>query len=63
MGAALIAGSAVGALHGEATVAMTARFEPDEARAESYRAKLVIYRRLYETMAAVRRAAQGDAPG
>lgn len=63
VGAALIAGSAVGAVHGEATMPMAARFESDEARADRYGAKLVIYRHLYETMAAVRRAAQEDAPG
>ena len=62
-GAALIAGSAVGAVHGEATMPMAARFEPDESRADRYGSKLVLYRRLYETMAAVRRAAEEDAPG
>ena len=63
VGAALIAGSAVGVVDGEATMPMTARFEPDEARTEGYRAKLVLYRHLYETMAAVRRAGSQDAPG
>ena len=63
VGAALIAGSAVGAVDVGAAMPMAARFEPDEARADGYRAKLVIYRRLYETMAAVRRAAPKDAPG
>ena len=63
VGAALIAGAAVEAVQGEATMPMAARFEPDEARADGYRAKLVIYRRLYETMAAVRRAAPQGAPG
>lgn len=62
-GAALIAGSAVGAVHGGATMPMVARFEPDGARADGYRAKLVLYRRLYETMAAVRRAGRQGAPG
>ena len=62
VGAALIAGSAVGAVDGEATMPVAARFEPDAARAESYRAKLVLYRRLYETMAAVRRAGGPGAP-
>ena len=57
VGAALIAGSAVGLVDGGATMPVAARFEPDAPRAESYRAKLVLYRRLYETMAAVRRAA------
>ena len=63
VGAALIAGSAVGVVDGEVTMPMTARFEPDEARTEGYRAKLVLYRHLYETMAAVRRAGSQDAPG
>ena len=63
VGAALIAGAAVGAVDGEATMPMAARFEPDETRTDSYRAKLVLYRRLYETMAAVRRGSSGDAPG
>ena len=63
VGAALIAGSAVGIVDDEATMLMATRFEPDEARAESYQAKLVLYRRLYETMAAVRRAGSGGAPG
>ena len=62
VGAALIAGSAVGAVDGEATMPVAARFEPDATRAESYRAKLVLYRRLYETMAAVRRADRESAP-
>ena len=62
VGAALIAGSAVGAVGGEATMPVAARFEPDATRAESYRAKLVLYRRLYETMAAVRRADRESAP-
>ncbi len=62
VGAALIAGSAVGAVDGEATMPVAARFEPDAARAEGYRAKLVLYRRLYETMAAVRRAGGPGAP-
>ena len=63
VGAALIAGSAVGVVDGEMTMPMTARFEPDEARTEGYRAKLVLYRHLYETMAAVRRADREGAPG
>ena len=63
VGAALIAGSAVGLVNDAATMPVAARFEPDAARAESYRAKLVLYRRLYETMAAVRRAGSGGAPG
>lgn len=62
VGAALIAGSAVGAVDGEAAMPMTARFEPDPGRAEHYRAKLVLYRRLYETMAVVRRSGRGSAP-
>ena len=62
VGAALIAGSAVGAVGGEATMPVAARFEPDATRTESYRAKLVLYRRLYETMAAVRRAGSPGAP-
>ena len=62
VGAALIAGSAVGAVDGEATMPVAARFEPDEARTEGYRAKLVLYRHLYETMAAVRRAGSPGAP-
>ena len=65
VGAALIAGSAIGVVDDEATMPMVARFQPDEARADSYRAKLVLYRRLYGTMAAVRRAGRhGEAePG
>ena len=62
VGAALIAGSAVGAVDGEATMPVAARFEPDATRAESYRAKLVLYRRLYETMATVRRTDREGAP-
>ena len=62
VGAALIAGSAVGLVDGGATMPVAARFEPDATRAESYRAKLVLYRRLYETMAAVRRAGSPGAP-
>ena len=62
VGAALIAGSAVGAVDSEATMPVAARFEPDEARTEGYRVKLVLYRRLYETMAAVRRADRESAP-
>ena len=62
VGAALIAGSAIGAVDGEATMPMAVRFEPDPGRAEHYRAKLVLYRRLYETMAAVRRLGRGSAP-
>ena len=62
VGAALIAGSAVGAVDDAATMPVAARFEPDATRAESYRAKLVLYRRLYETMAAVRRADRESAP-
>ena len=65
VGAALIAGSAIEAVDGAVTMPMAARFEPDEARAGGYRAKLVLYRRLYETMAAARpaaRQAQPDAP-
>ena len=54
MGAALIAGSAIEAVDRAVTMPMAARFEPDEARAGGYRAKLVLYRRLYETMAAAR---------
>ena len=63
VGAALIAGSAVGIADDEATMPMATRFEPDADRADSYQAKLVLYRRLYETMAAVRRAGSGGAPG
>lgn len=62
VGAALIAGAAVDAVDKEATMPMAARFEPDEARSGGYRAKLVLYRRLYETMVAVRRAGQQDRP-
>ena len=62
VGAALIAGSAIGAVDGEATMPMAVRFEPDPGRVEHYRAKLVLYRRLYETMAAVRRSGRGSAP-
>ena len=62
VGAALIAGSAVGAVDREATMPVAARFEPDATRAESYRAKLVLYRRLYETMATVRRTDREGAP-
>ena len=62
VGAALIAGSAVEAVDGEATMPMTVRFEPDPGRAEHYRAKLVLYRRLYETMAAARPAVQQARP-
>ena len=62
VGAALIAGSAIDAVGGEATMPMAVRFEPDPGRAEHYRAKLVLYRRLYETMAAVRRSGRGSAP-
>ena len=62
VGAALIAGSAIDAVDGEATMPMAVRFEPDPGRAEHYRAKLVLYRRLYETMAAVRRSGRGSAP-
>ena len=62
VGAALIAGSAVGLVNDAATMPVAARFEPDATRAESYRAKLVLYRRLYETMAAVRRADREGAP-
>ena len=60
VGAALIAGSAIGVVDDEATLPMVARFEPDEARADSYRAKLALYRRLYGTMAAVRRAGRRE---
>ncbi len=63
VGAALMAGSAVGTVHGEATMPMAVRFEPDESRADRYGAKLVLYRRLYETMASVRRAGRESAPG
>ena len=62
VGAALIAGSAIDAVDGEATMPTAVRFEPDPGRAEHYRAKLVLYRRLYETMAAVRRSGRGSAP-
>ena len=62
VGAALIAGSAVGAVDQAVTMPVAARFEPDETRAEAYRGKLALYRRLYETMAAVRRASQKGAP-
>ena len=62
VGAALIAGSSVGVVVDAVTMPMLARFEPDEARAEGYRAKLVLYRKLYETMAAVRRADDRGAP-
>ena len=62
VGAALIAGSAVGAVDREATMPVAARFEPDATRAESYRAKLVLSRRLYETMATVRRTDREGAP-
>ena len=62
VGAALIAGAAIDAVDGAVTMPMAARFEPDPGRAEHYRAKLVLYRRLYETMAAVRRAGQEGAP-
>ena len=60
VGAALIAGSAIGVVDDEATMPMVARFEPDESRADSYRAKLMLYRRLYGTMAAVRRAGRRE---
>ena len=63
VGAALIAGAAVGLVNDAATMPLAARFEPDADRADSYQAKLVLYRRLYETMAAVRRAGSGGAPG
>ena len=63
VGAALIAGSAIGAVDEAAIMPMVARFEPDAARADGYRAKLVLYRRLYETMASVRRAGREGAPG
>ena len=62
-GAALIAGSAIDAVEGNAIMPMAARFEPDPGRAEHYRAKLVLYRRLYETMAAVRRDQPEGVPG
>ena len=62
-GAALIAGSAIDAVEGNASMPMAARFEPDPGRAEHYRAKLVLYRRLYETMAAVRRDQPEGVPG
>jgi len=62
VGAAMIAGSAIGVVDDEATMPMVARFEPDQDRAEQYRAKLALYRRLYETMAAVRRPGRGGAP-
>lgn len=62
VGAALLAGSAIHAVDGAVTMPVSARFEPDEDRAEGYRAKLVLYRRLYETMAAVRRAGQEGLP-
>ena len=63
VGAALIAGTAAGIVDDDATMPMTARFEPDPDRAEHYRGKLALYRRLYETMAAVRRAGSQNAPG
>ena len=63
VGAALIAGSAIGVVDEKATMPVAARFEPDEARAEGYRTKLVLYRRLYETMAAVQRSGSESAPG
>ncbi|MYB29288.1 MAG: hypothetical protein F4X38_09125 [Acidimicrobiaceae bacterium] len=62
VGAALIAGAAVGVVDCGATMPIVARFEPDEARAEAYRGKLALYRRLYETMATVRRSGRGGAP-
>ena len=62
VGAALIAGTAVGIVDDDMTMPVTASFEPDEARAEGYRAKLVLYRRLYETIAAARRAVEGVPP-
>ena len=63
VGAALIAGSATGVVDDEATMPMVARFEPDAAGSDGYRAKLGLYRRLYETMASVRRAGREGAPG
>ena len=60
VGAALIAGSAIGVVDDETTMPMVTRFEPDQARADRYRAKLVLYRRLYGTMAAVRRAGRRE---
>ena len=63
VGAALIAGTAAGVIDDDVTMPVTASFEPDQDRVEHYRDKLALYRRLYETMAAVRRAGNQNAPG